>query len=239
MERKNLFLMGSLVAVLAILASHEGIAGVVIEQMVKDKEGMASKVVLYFSENQFRTDHQEGGLSTIIDFQGDRMVMIDHRSKSYIEVKFSQWEKEVSERLKKDVSPIKPKKKTITVRKAGETAIINHFRTEKIEILADGELIEENWVTRDVNMGEMEKVMERLARGFSKEFKSEMREGREIYEKLKPYGFPILVKDYSMTYGLGAIEVLEVITLERKDLKDGTFSPPKGYERIVPVPSKK
>jgi hypothetical protein len=239
MKRKHWFLVIPWVAFLTFSVSHGCIAGVVVEQVVKDKEGRASKVVLYFSENRFRTDHQESGLSTIIDFREDQMVMIDHRSKGYIEVKFSRWEKEISERLKKDLPSTRPRKKKITVRKSGETAIINRFQTEKIEVLADGKLIEENWVTREVNMEEMGKVMDKLAQGFSKEFKSEMREGREIYEKLKPYGFPILVKDYSITYGLEPIEVLEVIKLERKDLREEVFLPPISYERIFPAPPKK
>ncbi len=231
--------MGSWMVFLSFLASHACIAGVVIEQIAKNREVRSSKVVLSFSESQVRTDHEEGGLTTIIDFKNDRMVMIDHRSKCYVEVKFSQWEKEVSERLKKDLPPIKAKKKKITVKKTGETATLNGFRTEKIEIWREGELMEENWMTRDIDMREVEKVMEKMALGFSREFKSEMKEGREIYKKLKPYGFPILVKDYSMTYGLGAIEVLEVKKIERKELKDEIFLPPQGYERIVPEPSKK
>jgi hypothetical protein len=222
-----------------IFLSQECIAGMVIEQVIKNMEGRASTVFLYFSENQFRTDHPEGGLTTIMDFKSDRMVMVDHRSKSYAETKFSQWEKEVAKRLKKELPNIKAKQRKILVRKTDETTIINGFRTEKIQILADGELIEENWVTRDVDMEEIGKMMERIAQGFSKDFRSEMKEGREIYEKLKPYGFPILIKDYTLTYGLKAIDVLEVKKIERKELKDEVFSPPNGYERIIPELPKK
>ncbi len=121
----------------------------------------------------------------------------------------------------------------------GETATINGFRTEKIEIIADGELIEENWVTRDVDLKDVEKVMEKIALGFSREFKSEMKEGREIYDKLKTFGFPILVKDYAIAYGLRAMDVLEVKKMEKKELMDEIFLPPNGYQKIVPEPSKK
>lgn len=218
---------------------QECMAGVVIEQVMKDREGRASKVFLYFSEYRYRTDHPEGGLTTIIDFKGNRMVLIDHRFKNFVEIKFSQWEKEVAERLKKELPGIKPKMRKIIVKRAGEKATINGFQTEKIEIWADGELMEENWVTQDVEMREVEKVMEKVAQGFSKEFGSEMKEGREIYEKLKPYGFPILIKDYAITHGLGGIDVLEVKKLEKKELKEEVFIPPAGYQRIIPGPSKK
>jgi len=236
MKKMVSMVWGLTVVLLLILLFQECLAGVTIEQVMRDREGNASKVFITFSENKFRTDHPEGGMTTIIDFQGDRMVMIDHRSKQYVEIRFSQWEKEVSERLKKSAPDTKAKSRKILVKKTGETAIINGFQTEKVEIFADGKLVEENWVTRDVEMKEIEKVMDRVAQGFSKEFRSEMKEGREIYEKLKPYGFPILIKDYSMTYGLGSIDALEIKKLEKKELKDEVFLPPSGYQRIVPEP---
>jgi len=230
---------GLLIFLLLILASQESTAGVIVEQVMRDVEGRASTVLIYFSEDRLRTDHPEGGLTTILDFKEDRMVMIDHRSKSYVETRFSEWEKEVSKRLKEEFPGVKPKARKIVVRKTGEMAFINRFRTEKIQIIADGELIEENWVTRDVDMGEIEKVMDKVAQGFSKEFRSEMREGREIYEKLKPYGFPILIKDYTLTHGLKAIDVLEVKKIEKRELENEVFFPPSGYQRIITETPKK
>lgn len=211
----------------------------VIEQVMREVDGKPASIVTYYSGYRFRTDHLEEGLTTIIDFEEDRLVMIEHPSKRYVEIKFTQWEKEVSKRLKKESLNITPKERQIVVRRTGERAVINGFHTEKVEIIADGELIEENWVTQEVGMEEMEKVNGMIARGFSKQFRSEMKEGREIYEKLKTHGFPILVKDYTMTYGLGGIHRLEVKKVERKELKDEIFSPPAGYHRILPNPSKK
>jgi hypothetical protein len=212
---------------------------VVVEQVVRDRDGIPSKAVLHLSDYRFRTDHQERGMTTILDFKGDRLLMIDHRSKSYVEVKLSQWEREVAKQLKKEFPGIKPKERKIVVRKTGRTAVINGFQTEQIEIFADDELIEENWVTRDVELKEIEPVMDRVAQGFSKDFRREMKESREIYEKLKPYGFPILVKDHTITYGLKAIDRVEVKKIEKKELKDDVFLPPAGYQKIVPEPSKK
>jgi hypothetical protein len=239
MKTMTLFSLILLVSVLLLEMPEEGQAGVVVEQVMKGQDGSPSKVLLFFSNDRFRTDHSEGGLTTILDFKEDRLVMIDHRSKSYVEVMLSQWEREVARRLKKEFSGVKPKEKKIIVRRTGRTAVINRFQTEQIEILAEGELIEENWVTREVEMKEIEQVMDRVAQGFSKDFRREMKEGREIYEKLKPYGFPILVKDYAMTHGLGGIDRVEVKKIEKRDLKDEIFLPPVGYQKIVPEPSKK
>jgi hypothetical protein len=239
MKTKILFLMGLLVIFLSTFVFHECMAGVVVEQVVRDREGAASKAFLYFSDHRFRTDHREGGLTTVLDFKKDRLLMIDHRSKSYVEVKLSQWEREVARSLKEQSPGVKPKERKIVVRRTGRTAVINGFQTEQIEILADGELIEENWMTRGIEMEEIGQVMDRVAQGFSKEFKLEMKEGREIYEKLKPYGFPILIKDYTMTYGLAPIDRVEVKKIEKRELKDEVFLPPAGYQKIVPELGKK
>jgi hypothetical protein len=237
--KKKCALGWGFIPILLILMFQECLAGVVIDQVVRDREGNASKVIIYYSENRFRSDHPDGGLTTMIDFKEDRMVMIDHLSKHYVEVKFSQWEREVAERLKKSVLGTQSKSRKIVIKKTGETPTLNGFGTEKVQIFADGELIEENWVTRDISLEEVEKVMDKVALGFSKEFKTEMKEGREIYEKIKAFGFPILIKDYSITQGLGGIDVLEVKKIEKRKLQDEVFLPPKGYQRILPDSSKK
>jgi hypothetical protein len=239
MKGRNLFSSTVLIGALLFHLSGEGFAGVIVEQVVRNEDGVPSKTLLYLSDHQYRTDHQERGLTTVLDFKEDRLVMIDHRSKNYVEVKLSQWEKDVARRLKKESPRVKPKKREIVVRKTGKTAVISGFQTEQVEILAGGALIEENWVTRDIEMKEIEQVMDRVALVFSKEFRHEMKESREIYEKLKPFGFPVLTKDYTMTYGLGAIDRVEVKKIEKKELKDEVFLPPAGYQRIIPEAPKK
>ena len=239
MKTKILFFMGLLLILLSVFAFQECLAGMVVEQVVRDRDGSPAKVFLYFSDYRFRTDDQKGGLTTIMDFKEDRLLMVDHRSKSYVEVKLSQWEREIAKRLKEEFMGVKPKERKIIMKRTGRTAVINGYQTEQIEIWAGDERIEENWMTRDVEMKEIEKVMDRVAQGFLKDFRLEMKEGREIYEKLKPYGFPILIKDYTMTHGLGAIDRVEVKKMEKKELKDEVFLPPAGYQKVIPETSKK
>ncbi|OGP96704.1 MAG: hypothetical protein A2157_15870 [Deltaproteobacteria bacterium RBG_16_47_11] len=234
MKKGTHFFLALLIVVLWLEAPVESLAGMVVEQVLRDREGNPSKVLLYFSDGLFRTDHPASGLTTIMGFREDRLVMIDHRSRNYIEIKLSQWEREVARRLKEEIPGIMLKERKIIVKRTGRSTVINGFQTEQIEVWAEGELIEENWMTRDVKLTEIEKVMDRVAQGFSEDFRLEMKEGREIYEKLKPYGFPILIKDYTTTYGLGAVDRLEVKKIEKKELEKEVFLPPAGYQRIVP-----
>jgi len=239
MKKRTHFFLALLILGLLLEVPVEGLAGVVVEQVVRDREGSPSKVLLYFSDGLFRTDHPASGLTTIMVFKEDRLMMIDHRSRSYVDVKLSQWEKEVARRLKEEIPGVMLKERKIIVKRTGRSTVINGFQTEQIEVWAEGELIEENWMTRDVKLAEIEKVMDQVAQGFSKDFRLEMKEGREIYEKLKPYGFPILIKDYTMTYGLGAIDRVEVKKIEKKELEKEVFLPPAGYQKIVPKSPKK
>jgi hypothetical protein len=237
MEKRIMMVL--IVLVVLWVGIHRSVAGTVIEQQVKDREERATQVTLYFSENQLRTDHPESGLTTILDFKIDQIILIDHRSKNFLSMKFSQWEKETAKQLKKSNPSVQPKERIITVRNFGETATINGFKTEKVQVLADGELIEEHSMTKDINMNDVDQVLEKAAQGFSKELGSELKEGREIHQKLKSYGFSILVKDYAVTSGGKAVDILEVKKIERKELNKETFLPPAGYERVVPPPVKK
>jgi len=239
MKKIALVSWGLMAILLFIGMVQVALAGVVVEQLMRDREGVASKVVLYFSGERMRTDDEEGRLTTILDFRAGRMMMIDHRSKNYIDIKYSQWKKEVTEQLRKEFPYVKTKKRKVDVRKTGETAIIDGFRTEKIQVWLDGGLVEEDWVTKDVDMAEVDKMMAKVVKEFSKDFRSGIPEGREIYEKLQPHGFPILVIDYTLAYGLGPINVLEVKKLEKRELEDEIFLPPKDYQQIIPAPSKK
>src|SRR4030067_2681731 len=74
-----------LVSFTLLLMFQECLAGVVVEQVVREREGSPSKVFLYFSEYRFRTDHREGGLTTIMDFRADRLGMIHHPPQSQFE----------------------------------------------------------------------------------------------------------------------------------------------------------
>ncbi len=221
------------------LKAATSFGAVIIEQQVRDQDGKPSQVLIYCSENKLRTDYPEGGLTTILDFRNDRILLVDHRSKNYVETGLTQWEKEVSKNLKKENPGLRATERKITVKRTGETATIHGFGAEKVQVLADGQLVEEHWMTKDILFAEVNAIMEKAAFPLSRELGSQLKEGREIHEKLRPYGFSIVVKDYEATYGVKGTEVIEIKRVEKKELKDEVFQPPKGYERITPKPDRK
>jgi hypothetical protein len=238
MMSRRIPMVGSSLTVLLLMVQLS-LAGTVIEQQVKDRDERPTQVILYFSGNQLRTDHPESGMATILDFKNDQIVLIDHRSKNYLSMKLSQWEKQAAVQLKKGNPAGQPKERVITVRGLGEIAMVNGYRTEKVQVLADGEVIEEHSMTKDIDMNEVDRIMEMGAQGLSTEARSQLKEGREILRKLKPYGFSIRVRDYTTTNDRKGIDVLEVKKIERKELKPEVFHPPAGYQKITPPPAKK
>jgi len=238
MMNSRIPMVGSSLTVLLLMVQLS-MAGTVIEQQVKDRDERPTQVILYFSGNQLRTDHPESGMATILDFKNDQIVLIDHRSKNYLSMKLSQWEKQTAIQLKKDNPAGQPKERVITVRGLGEIAMVNGYKTEKVQVLADGEVIEEHSMTKDIDMNEVDRIMEIGAQGLSTEARSQLKEGREIHRKLKPYGFSIRVTDYTTTTDRKGIDVLEVKKIERKELKPEVFQPPAGYQKITPPPAKK
>ena len=97
--KKRTLMVCVILSILFLIAQLSN-GGIIIDQRVKDNEGKTAQVILYCSENQLRTDHPESGLSTIMDLKADQIVLIDHRSKGYLSMKLSQWEKELAKRLK-------------------------------------------------------------------------------------------------------------------------------------------
>ncbi len=224
---------------LLLLMVQLAMAGTVIEQQVKERDERPTQVILYFSGSQLRTDHPESGMATILDFKNDQIVLIDHRSKNYLSMKLSQWEKQTAMQLKKGNPAGQPKERVITVRSLGEIAMVNGYKTEKVQVLADGEVIEEHSMTKDIDMNEVDRIMEMAAQGLSTEVRSQLKEGREIHRKLKPYGFSIRVRDYTISQNTGGVDTLEVKKIERKELKPEVFQPPASYQKITPPPVKK
>jgi len=207
-----------------VLTAQEGLAGVMIDQVMKDREGGLRGHPLFFGE-RLRTDDVDHGLTTIMDFKGDRMVMVDHRAKNYIEVKFSQWEKEVAEQFKKDLLPFSPGRGGSSSGGGrdshdqwfshGEGGGVCRRGADRGELDDPG---------RD--MSEIEKVMERVSRDSHRSFGARWpREGRST-RNLNPTGFRSSSKTLPSPRSEG-MSVLEVKKLEQKELSEELFLPPR------------
>lgn len=226
MRRKSLTAWGLLVLGILFLFEEAVRAGTVIDQNMIDLWGKKSGFVLFYSNKRLRIDQKNGKLSTIMDFRKDRILVLDHVSKTYIEYPFSKWEKQVSQKMG---SQQKAHKRESRIEATGAKKVINGFKTRQIRVFIDGVLFQDNWVTQDVDLEEMLKAIKKGVGRLSGFSRAEMEEKEEIYHKIKEWGFPILTNQYQKVYGKTLKEVTEVKRIETQRLNSHLFIPPRGY----------
>jgi hypothetical protein len=229
--RKQSIILSLLLLCTLLLPLEQASGDTVIHQEMIDQWGKRSGSVLSYSKKRLRIDQKDGMLSTILDFNRDRIFILEHTSKSYVSYALSTWEKEVSRQI---ANPKGHQKRDIRVEPTGAEREINGFQTLQIQIFIEDTLFKDLWVTRDVDVGDMlETVEERVTRleGLSK---AEIEENQEIYVKIKKWGFPILTTEYRSFGGKILEELTEVTHIEDQELPSHLFRVPKGYRKRTP-----
>ncbi|NIS71980.1 MAG: DUF4412 domain-containing protein [Proteobacteria bacterium] len=203
-------------------------AGTVIDQDTIDVWGKKSGLILSYSNKRLRLDQKDEKLSTIIHFRNDRILILDHTSRTYIVYPLSKWEKQVSQKIgEKEAVP----KREIRVESTGAEKEINGFETKQIQVFIDGELFQDIWATQDVNLGDMLKEIKKGFGHLSGFSKAEMEEKEEIYRKVKKWGFPVLTTEYRRVLGKTLKEITEVNRIETRKLSSDLFTPPRDYKQ--------
>ncbi|NIQ38329.1 MAG: DUF4412 domain-containing protein [Proteobacteria bacterium] len=229
MSKKTVMALGMMVLAIGFLSANVAIAGTVIDQEMTDVWGKKSGLVLYYSKKRLRIDQKDGKLSTILHFRNDRILILDHTSKSYITYPLSSWQKQVAQKIAPQQK--EHRKREIRVKSTGVEKTINGFRTTQIRVFLDGDLFQDSWVTRDVDVEEMLEAIKKGIGGPSGLSSSEMEEKEEIYEKVKETGFPILTMEYRQVFGKTLKDITEVKRIETQKLDPRLFSPPKEYRQ--------
>ncbi|MBW2057676.1 MAG: DUF4412 domain-containing protein [Deltaproteobacteria bacterium] len=226
--RDRLIALGLVALVLSILPAFPAGGGTFIDQDTIDIWGRKQGLVLYYSKGRLRIDQKDGRLSTIMNFAENRIVVLDHLSKSYVEYPLSRWKRRVSQRMKGTGSY---QRREVRVEPTGQEKVINGFRTRRIRVMIGGVLFQESWVTRDVELGDMLRAIRKGAGTPSGLSKAQMEEKEEIYEKVSQWGFPILTVEYRILSGKTLTETTEVNAIATRKLGNRLFTPPKGYTR--------
>ncbi|MBI5207537.1 MAG: DUF4412 domain-containing protein [Candidatus Firestonebacteria bacterium] len=210
-------------------------SGTIIEQ----SEGSSNfdkiiTTIVYFSANNMRTDDPENKATTISLLGEDIGYYISHKKKSYLKYKLSERFKNLSNTQMKDNEnnheELPPKRK-IDIKKTDEKKTINGFKVVKINIMANNELIEEDWVTNDMDMTEVKNIIEKLKKQ-NPNVQYQNSEEYEITKAIENYGFPILSKRYSIFLDEKVEDFIEIKKIEKKNLKNNVFAPPSEYKEV-------
>lgn len=226
MKKETVTAIGLLFPAIAFLSAGTVRAGTVIDQNMTDVWGKKSGLVLYYSKKRLRIDQKDGRLSTIIHFRNDRILILDHTSKTYIAHPLSKWQKQVSQKIgRRETGP----KRDIRVVPTGAEKNINGFETKHIQVFIDGVLFQDIWATQDVDLEEMFTAIKKGLGRLSGSSQAEMEEKEEIYQKVKESGFPILTTEYQAVFGKTLKEITEVKQIETRKLSSKLFAAPRDY----------
>lgn len=124
------------------------------------------------------------------------------------------------------------KKPKVEVKKAGEKEKIAGYNAVKYQILVDGELKEEQWLSEELSLAaeiDMEKMLE-MSKAMTK-----MTSGGGVTYKEDPAYLALMTKGLAMrtkTYAGGGAFVTEVVKVEKKKLGDSPFQVPEGYKEV-------
>ncbi len=116
----------------------------------------------------------------------------------------------------------------VQVKKAGDGGQIAGFKTIRYEIMADGELVEELWLTEDAGvmkeMGSPEAIGKIAACGGGLGY-----EASPDYLAATARGWEMK----SVSHEGGETEIMTLVTsLEKKDIPEAEFQPPSGFRKV-------
>jgi hypothetical protein len=150
--------------------------------------------------------------------------------------KVEQLRKQLEANRKKEEGQASPG--VIKVERTEETETIAGQQTRKFNVLVDGSLYEEDWLTTDPALAKefaLDRASELMSRVSACAIASDpdpshpkgVDEGK-IYQKLYPQGWPL--KTIAHVGGKARIKT-EITKVEKRDVPDSEFKPPAGYRK--------
>lgn len=122
----------------------------------------------------------------------------------------------------------------VAVMPAGHGGIIAGYETTRYEILSDGQLMEEIWITDDPSlMGELSVFYTEGMKEFSCN-EGPMRGLQDSPEYLDLMSSGIALRIIIAGDMMGPTYILDVQSIQRRDIPDSEFAPPPGYTEISP-----
>lgn len=225
------FLMLATVFMAVMLFSQSAWAMWVIEQQQTLENGMQVRTVMSFGADAIRTDMPSQQMSTIMNFKTNKVYMLQHAQKIYLEMSMDQMKQEVKKGMK---DSFKSNKNDVVATKAtGEHKTIAGYDCEKIIMMKNGKNIGEIWITSKL---ESKKIMQVYKKFFELTGAQDAGSNDAILKGLSESidkGFPMMSKFKDDKIGESISRVTKVV--KKKD-DPSYFMPPKGYNLMkMPV----
>lgn len=235
--------LAAAIAVLAILAAAPALAGFRIQEA--DLEFPQDVSVSWFQGGKARVDGALEGLTVIVDLKNGDGWLIDNASKRFAGGRLSELSeimKKIEGALGSDTGPGDPAGRkapaesarplATVVKDFGAGERILGFETRHVQVLVEGELLEELWLAPKIQIaGEVDLVAFRDAMQKMLGGGAGLGQGYEesdSYRNLRAGGYPLR----QVLYFVGEKSTLEVTSVTVKDFPASDFDIPKGFTKI-------
>ncbi|HSG32802.1 MAG TPA: DUF4412 domain-containing protein [Thermodesulfobacteriota bacterium] len=247
---------------LSLLINTPTIAGLLLEQESyleknPDKKG---KGQIYISDNKIKFVADNDDPIIIFNLNKNKLYIIDQQSKQYVESSPDKYVElvqanmtEQKKALKKDLANMDKAKrvqqlkilekkriningdeklKNWKINKTDQTKEIAGLKTEKFELLEDGKVIQDLWVSNKLGEIDFNKLAEfyseiqKISQGLYLGPENQNRFSKTLSEIYK-IGYPMETVDYN----LPGNRVETTLSIKEVELADKDFRPPKDYKK--------
>jgi len=191
----------------------------------------ASGDVTYLSSGKLKQVSKEDGTSSLYDGESGRLSILHQGKKIYWQgtVKgFCAVMQQLLPQLEQ-----KPSKPGISIKLVGNETVAS-IATKKYQVIADGQLQEELWITENQELANEMIAFYQFAEDFVKCYPAqtteEMVQRDPAYRKLATRGY--VMKDVTYLNGNMPVSTEEVVSLRQKDIPDSEFEVPAGFRRV-------
>lgn len=233
------------IGVLVLLSVVWVHAGWVIDEVTRYAGGEEFRQRLYVQEGRFKSENSDETL--IIDLEKESVYFLYDGEKRYFGGRLNDVIAELRRSAMTEMNeeenvldnPTGPLDADVSLEivKTGESVTLAGFKGEKYQVVVDGELKEELFLSaalplhKELDPRKLAEVMLRLG-GVSAPSSKEFFELNERYLELMTKGYPIRSVEYDPS---GEVILTEIEKVEKKKIAPSEFLPPKGYERISPT----
>lgn len=231
--------------VLCLLSAAWLQAGWVIDEVTRYAGGEEFRQRLYIQEGRFKSENNDE--TVIVDLVKENVYFVYDHEKRYFGGRLSDVVAELRRSTMTEMNeeenlldnPTGPLDAGVVleVSKTGETLTLAGYKSEKYQVVVDGELKEELFISgalpvhKELDPLKLAEVMLRLG-GVSTPSSKEFFQMAEGYNDLMKKGYPIRSIEYDPS---GEVILNEIEKVEKRNIPASEFAPPKGYERINPA----
>ncbi|NIP39711.1 MAG: DUF4412 domain-containing protein [Candidatus Dadabacteria bacterium] len=247
---------------LVLFISQPVIAGLLLEQesYLENNPDRKGKGQIYISNNKIKFVAENEDPIIIFDLNKNKLFIIDQKTKQYVESSPKKYVELVQANmtqqkkvLKKELANMPKDKraqqlklleqkriningdekaKNWEINKTGESKDIAGFKTQKVELLEDGKVIQDLWVSDKMSEIDLKKLAEfyseihKISQGLYLGPENQNRFSKSLSEIYK-LGYPMETVDYN----LPGHRVEKILSIKEVEIADEDFRPPSGYKK--------